>query len=247
MQPIKNFKALALEENQLWTYSNCPAQYDMAYEKKLIPTIPLTAQEYLGKITSRFFLNIMNGNILTPAELKKLWEQTCLKYSNLIPEDKVLEGLDKLLKMYRWAENLQLLIADVNIGYVLGFLDRSNYPINIRGVVPAIAYTPTKELELLVIDYGQTHTNPVKAQLSLKYTLWVMAIEQQMKRRLGIHIHNAKYDKDIYSYRDENDFMRLKKMIENVSFGIRNKVYYPRESIMCNNCIVSSVCRAWKG
>jgi hypothetical protein len=41
--------------------------------------------------------------------------------------------------------------------------------------------------------------------------------------------------------------VRAKESITAIVKGIQNKIYYPRESVMCAQCDMKLYCRAWRG
>lgn len=49
-------------------------------------------------------------------------------------------------------------------------------------------------------------------------------------------------DKQLSLYRDENEIKRLKSVLKGVSNGIRQEIFYPRQSFMCKTCPMMNYC-----
>ena len=237
-------RAKILSEEQLWSYANCPVQYDMAYNRKTIPKKPPMFSEYLQPVAAAFFANIMNGKILSGDELKRRWDNICKKNPS-IDMKKCLEGISKIMLMYRWAESVQLRILDIAVPFELLFHGQDDERYDIRGEIPVISVNQSNVPELLVIDWGDKHTNQVRTDMNLRYTLECYAYFKHTGKNLGIHVHNVKYSEDSFSYRGKFDYERLKKTVINIGHSIANNIYYPRENPMCVNCHASGACRSW--
>ena len=237
-------RAKILSEGQLWSYANCPVQYDMAYNKKTIPEKPPMFSEYLQPVAAAFFANLMNGKVLSGDELKRRWDSICNKNPS-IDMKRCVDGISKIMLMYRWAESIQLRILDIAIPFALLFHGDDNELFDIRGEIPVIAVNQSGVPELLVIDWGDKHSNQVRIDMNLKYTLDCYAYYHQSKKNLGIHLHNVKYSEDLYSYRGKFDYERLQKTVVNIGHSIVHDIYYPRENPLCVNCYVAGACRSW--
>jgi len=237
--------ATILNEEQLWSFANCPVQYDMAFNKKIIPKKPPMFGEHLQIVANAFFANLMNGKILSGDELKRKWDSVCNKHPE-IDSRKCIEGIGKIMLMYRWAERIQLRILDVSIPYVLLFRGKDNNELyEVADQIQTLAVTSGNSVELLVIDWSDKHTNQVRADMNLHYTLQCYAYYMKTKNNLGIHIHNVKHSTDIYSYRGKFDYERLKTTVLNIGHSIKNGIFYPRENPMCTSCYVAGACKSW--
>lgn len=237
--------ATILGEEQLWSFANCPVQYDMAYNKKTIPKKPPMFGEHLQTVANAFFTNLMNGKILSGDELKRKWDSVCNK-NPTIDSRKCIEGIGKLMLMYRWAENIELRILDVFVPYILLFKHNNGEDLfEVSGQIQTLAVTKGNSPELLVIDWGDKHTNQVRTDMNLHYTLQCYAYYMKTKKNLGIHVHNIKHNTEIYSYRGTYDYERLKTTVNNIGYSIKHRIFYPRENPMCVSCYVAGACKSW--
>ena len=237
-------RATILTEEQLWSFANCPVQYDLAYNKKTIPKKPPMFGEYVQIVANAFFSNLMNGKILSRDEVKRKWDSVCNK-NPTIDARKCVEGIGKLISMYSWAERIQLRILDIAVPYVLLFQGKDNSLYEVAGQIPTLALTKENVPELLVIDWSDKHTNQVRTDMNLHYTLQCYAYHNKTKKNLGIHVHNVKHNVEIYSYRGKFDYERLRTTVSNIGFSIKNGLYYPRENPMCVSCHAAGACKSW--
>lgn len=237
-------RATILTEEQLWSFANCPAQYDMAYNKQLIPKKPPMFSEHIQVVANAFYSNLMNGKILSRDEIKRKWDSVCTK-NPTIDSRKCVEGIGKLMSMYSWAERIQLRILDIAVPYVLLFKDKNNNLFEIAGRIHTLALTKENVPELLVTDWNDKHTNQIRTDMNLCYTLQCYAYYKKTGHNLGIHVHNIKHNTEIYSYRGKFDYQRLATTVNNIGFSIKNGLYYPRENPMCISCYSAGACKSW--
>ena len=236
---------LNLTENQLFNYIKCPIHYDTTYNKKFtLPEKP-TMNLLLKKIWNLFCINLVNGTVLSKAVLKNKWDIVCEKNPDIITESKCLAGLGALMKMYAWAEQEELRIADINIPYNISF-NRGRDSVNINGEIGAVAINAKNNLSLIDIDFNDRLTNQSMIDMKLKYTMDIYAMKALYNKDVGIRIHNIKHNKDWYSIRIPEDMERLKHTVLNVGYCINSKMFYPRESVFCLNCELLHYCKAWK-
>ena len=240
-------KIIQLSEEQVWSYVNCPVQFEMS-QRGIISIAPRTLKSYVNQVTKMFFANLMEGIVLDMQSLKKEWDKVWQQNSDFIDSKKGLQGYAALNSLYRWAESIQLRILDIMVPYALMFQSKnSDIVFEVRGEVPCISVNKANQPAILVMDYNDKHTDQARVDMNLKYTLEAMALKQQMGRSVGIHVRNTKHGTDTFSYRSDLDYERLRTTVTAVGFCIMNKIYYPREGPSCSSCNVMGACHSWTG
>ena len=235
---------VVLTEKQIWNYMLCPAHFEMA-QRKIVPEESPTLSYYINIIAKQFFVNLMDGVILTPDKLKKKWDIICQKNLDFLVHKKCIAGYAAISKMYSWAERVQLRILDVSVPYNILFRGRENQLITVKGEIPVIGINRGNKAEILKLDFGDKHTSQVRTDMNLKFTLQSLAYRKQTGRDIGIHVRNLKYEENIFSFRTEEDYKRLNRTIADISYSIEKELFYPREGLGCVTCNVAGACRVW--
>ena len=238
--------AYELTETQLFDYIKCPLRYDSQYNLKIVPENHPSFAQLLNVATSAFFFGLMNGKVMSTGLLKRKWDAVCEANQDIISPQKCLEGLSALLNMYRWAENEQLMISDLKIPFTYTGVPNVLISGEIEG---AIVPVKRKKFEILYMDYGYRYPDQALIDTKLKYTLdWVAFHDLFPKQKLaGIRIHHVKTSKDWYTVRAKEDILRLREAVRNIAVSIKNRLFYPRENVMCSSCDMKLYCRAWRG
>ena len=236
---------IKLTEDMIWSYANCPVQYDLIYNRKIIPPETITLRYYLMKVINYFFLNLMNGEVTEPSKLKDKWDLIWKENVDYIDSNKGIDGLSKIMLLYKWAEKEKLRILDMSIPYKINFIGKNNSIIELTGEIPVISINNSDVCELLYIDTGNALKEQLRLDMDLKFTLYSYVYYKQTGKQIGIKLHNLKQDKDLFSYRGKTDYQRLHKTIVNIAEAISNNIYYPRENIMCKTCLTAGACRMW--
>ena len=237
-------KIVTLSEDQIWSYANCPVQFEMA-QRNIIPTVPRTLKGYINQVAKMFFSYLMEGTVLSMQDLKKEWDKVWQQNSDFIDSKKGIQGYAALNSLYKWGEAVQLRVLDVMVPFALLFHGKDDITFDIRGNIPCISVNRANQPAVLIMDYNDKHTDQVRVDMNLKYSLNCLALKKQLGRNVGIHVRNTKYGTDTFSYRSETDYERLKTTVINVGFCIVNKIYYPREGPSCTSCSVMGACRSW--
>jgi len=239
-----NEKDITITEDQLWSYIACPVHYDLV-QKGIISEAPHTLTNFINQVARGFFSNLMDGVVISEDSLKQQWDEVWRANTDYIDDKKGIHGYACLIKMYRWAANVRLRILDVAVPYNILFQGREEQLIAVKGIIPVIAVTSNMKPEILVMDYGDKHTNQVRTDMNLRYTLQCLGFKQQSRALIGIHVRNLKHDTDTYSVRTQEDYLRLERTVTDVSWCIRNKLFYPREGLNCLSCDTAGACRFW--
>lgn len=237
-------KSGILSDKQMLTYIACPVKYETVYERELATEEYDSMPQLLNHVAMAFYTNLMNGKVLTTDELKRKWDKECELHSDFVTPRKCLSGIGKLIQLWKWACKEQLTICDVKVPIAHIFKGRNGEPIDVRGSIPVIAAQNGKPY-ILVTDFGDHYPDQTKIDMNLNYTLQSYITLKERGEAMGIRIHNVKNDKDFFAYRMDTDYERLKVTIANVAYGIKNKVFYPRESPLCSICSMKDYCRGW--
>lgn len=240
--------AMDLTEEELFDYIRCPIRFDAIRNKHIITGEENSMSKHLGRVAHWFFLRLMDGVVPATSKLKQKWDKLCEQHSDYLTSQKNLEGIDKLMKLYRWAEDEQLVIGDLDIPYEYAIKDEGDV-ISFRGEVSAIAQSLKRNSKpfLLYLDFGNKYPDQALLDMKLKYTLDSYAVAELTKKFLGIKVHHVKSGNDFYTMRQAQDYDRMKKAIANVAKSVHQKLYYPRENVMCSSCDMENFCRIWKG
>lgn len=235
---------LILSEKQLFDYIYCPAKYDMKYNKKIIIEDTFSINKILEKVSKFFYLYIMeNKKIPSFNIISNKFESLSKNYIDIISSKKYTDSLFQLKNFYNWACSNQIVVIDSDVKYML-----KHNNILIEGIMNPIAINKDKNLEFLITNFSSRYADQLESDTKLKYSIDMLAFNKTNKdnKIYATKIHNIKNNKDIITTRNDNDYKRLLKTIENVSCGINSGCYYPRESHMCQNCSYRYYCRGWK-
>lgn len=182
---------------------------------------------------------------MSTGEIKQRWDKCCENNPELITPQKCLDGLGLLMKMYRWAEKVQLRIIDQQMPYSIGIPSKDGGRIDFRGTIDTVAADTENNLYLLAMDYSKRYPEQSYLDMKLKFTLDSLALNTIYNKQVGIKIHHVKNEKDFYTMRKEDDFVRARISIANTVFAIDNDIFYPRETNFCTSCDLLHFCRAW--
>lgn len=235
---------MELNEEQLFKYMKCPIIYDAFFNKNIFINKDNTLTNLIDRISKSFYLNLMNGKILSADILKRKWDVVCK--DNNLNEHNCLEGLGLIVKLFRWASCEQLLIQDIDIPYNF-FVKCNKKIISFKGEISTIALDSNNNPYLLITDFSSKLPNQSVLDIKTKYTLDCYAYHKMYNKTLNIKVHHVKTDKDYYTTRGIDDFLRLENTIKNVAISINNNLYFPRESVFCSNCNFSNLCKVWHG
>ena len=238
--------AYELTETQIFDYIKCPLRYDSQYNLKIVPENHPSFAQLLNVATSAFLLSLMSNKVMSTGLLKRKWDIICEEHQDITSPQTCLDGLTALINMYRWAENEQLIVSDLKIPFTYAGVPNLFVTGEIEG---AIVPVKRKSFEILYLDYGYKYPDQALIDTKLKYTMdWVAFKTLYPKQRLaGIRIHHVKSAKDWYTVRAKEDFLRLREAVRNIAVSIKNRLFYPRENVMCSSCDMKLYCRVWRG
>lgn len=235
---------MRLTEQQLFDYIFCPCKYDLKYNYKIEIRDDVTINNILNQVVKYFYMYVLN-NLKTPTmnQLTTKYESLYKPYSDTINEKKYTEGLFLLRNFYNWACSNQIAVIDSDVRYLITHKD-----ILLEGVMNPIAINKDKRLEFLVMNFSSRIPDQLEVDTKLKYSIDMLAFNDSNKdhKVMAVKLHQVKSGKDMVTTRNQNDYDRLLSTIEGVANGIKNNIYYPRESHMCITCSYRNYCRGWK-
>ena len=237
-------KIFQISEVELFDYLRCPVYYQALHKKRLPFKNMPSFNTLLNRVASSFYLNLMDGRILPISTLKKKWDTICEQYMDIITPQKCLKGMGLLQKLYIWAEKEELRIADTNIPYVVSFNGKRSV-VEVKGEIGTVGVMKSGLYELLITDFSPKYPDQAAIDFRLKYTLDAYAFQLLFQKQIGVHIHHVETNKDFYTFRGRDDFKRLASSIDNIAFSMQNKLYYPRENVLCPSCEMKDFCKLW--
>lgn len=232
---------MQLTEQQLFDYIHCPAKYHIKYNMKIDLQEEVSLPKLLKKVSNYFFLNLLNGKLLSIEQLKKKWDSICEQYSQFLDNKKIITGWGYIIKLTQWAEQQQLCIGDVSAPYMIPLKD-----IQISGNIETILVTPSKKVELLTTNFSDKSLDQLSIDMQLKHGLDTLGFRHIYNSNPDIiKVYSVKYNETIFTNRIEPDITRVKDTIVNISKCIENNLFYPRESSFCNSCTAKQYCKYW--
>lgn len=230
---------IKLTETQLFDFMNCPAYFDTLYVKKLPAEERQSMSSLLSKVSSYFYLHLLNGKVCTLAELKKKWDSIC--EANGLSAKQALEGMGEVARFANWMGHEQPVVLDINTPYIIKVGD-----VELSGNLTPV-FKRGGEKELVVTDFSTKAPDQRLIDMKLKYTLDAYVCRELFQENIaGIRVHSVKHNKDFRTTRSEPDYDRLKSTIEGIGKAIKEEAFYARESFMCTNCPAFTYCRFWK-
>lgn len=231
-------KILKLRDQEVLDYIKCPNYFYLKYMSK----IPLdnfeTYKSLVDQVITAYMYNLMNGKVMSYKAMKKMWDNLADENPTILTDKKVLDGFGLINQVDRYCYDNKVIIADIDSPYQINF--KGN--IILTGKIGIIRYNGDK-LELFIVDTSQKQPDPFLLDMSLKYTMQLYGIKETSGYQLdGIHVYHVKSGREFYSMRSQKDFDRLKSLMENVGFAIRNEVFYPREDYLCSTCKFKVYC-----
>lgn len=232
---------MKLNEQQLFDYIYCPTRYDIKHEKRIDIQEPISMARLLGKVGKYFYVNLFNQKVCSTSELKNKWDSICKQYPDFIDQKEAIAGWGAIVNMYNWAAKEQLVIADIDTKYTI-VIDH----IELEGNMDPIIRNKKNKFELLSTNFSTKIPDPIEIDMKLKHTLDSYAFRALTQHDIdAIKVHHVRTDKDILSYRTEPDYRRLLSTIKSVEKGIEQKIFFPRETALCNTCTAKQYCRFW--
>lgn len=234
---------MRLTEQQMFDYMYCPAKYDMKHNRHIILAEEMTIPKILNQVCKYFYVYVLN-NRKTPTlnQLVNKYESIYKPYCDIISEKKYTEGLFLLRNFYNWACSNTIAVIDSDIKYMI-----THKNILLEGIMNPVAINKNKKLEFLLMNFSNKIPEQQELDMKIKHTIDIMAFNDSNKdhKIVATKVHHVKSGKDFITGRSQMDYDRLTATMENVAKGIENKIFYPRETPLCNSCAYRHYCRGW--
>lgn len=230
---------IKITETQLFDWMNCPALFEMKYVKQL----PITAKKQtvstlLGKVSSYFYIQLLNGKVCSLAELKRKWDSIAETHS--LSQKEVLEGMHEIAKFGNWMGHEQPIVLDINTPYTIVIGN-----VEIQGNLLPV-FKKEDGVELVHTDFSKRIPDQRLVDLKLKYTLDAFVYQELYGKPVnGIRVHSVKNDKDLRTTRMQPDFDRLISTVTGIGKAIEAGAYYTRENLLCGSCPALQYCGFW--
>lgn len=230
-----------ITEQELFDYIFCPAKYHMKYIMKIDIQDPISMPKLLNKVAKYFYMNLLNGKVCSINEIKSKWDSVCMQYPHFVDSKKSINGYGLIISLLKWAGNEEIIIGDVDQNYKILMGN-----VEVFGTIETILVRKDRRFELLYTNFADKDPDQLEIDQKLKYTLDALAFKVMHDRAIdGIRIHSVKADRNLVTYRTDPDFERLQTTVSNVARAIDEKIFYPRESHLCNTCTARELCRYW--
>ena len=235
---------MLITEQQFFDYIKCPVLYDLKYNRGFYLNDTPSIKHILEKASIAFYNQALNTRKAPSFNfLTQKYESLFKPYIGIIPAKKYNEGLFLLRNFYNWANSKRIVVIDSSAKYTL------TYKGNIlEGIMNPISINEKNILEFLIINYSYRKPEQSNIDRKLKYTIDMLAYnESNQDNIVATKIHHCKSNTDYVTTRNKIDNDRLYATLDNVCKGIEKEIFYPRESIMCDQCLYKNICRGWKG
>lgn len=233
-----------LTEDQLMDYMYCPVYYGIRYNSKLRAERAVTMPKLVQRVINAFCMKLMNGEVMRPDIMKRKWDMLCKEHEAVMTLEKIREGMGHLFRFYKWAERTELRVAAMSEPYTIRQkLEGKDY-LEYHGSLGIIAVNQYDKPENLKFWFATRLPDQADLDLSIKTTLDHVGFESIYKQPLtGTRMHHLRKDKDFYTTRDSASAKeRVLAVTKNVFRAIRNDIWYPHESPMCQTCQVRDFC-----
>lgn len=239
---INKLGEIHITEQQLFDYMDCPTLYDIRYNSSLNIPYHITQHKLMSQVMRYFFVRIQSGVIPTYKELQRKWDSICLEHKDVIDNNKNVSGWQKIVNLVSYAQGIKAAVGDVSIQYAIDVKD-----VTLHGTIDQVLIDPsTRKIELFYPNFTDKEFDKYTIDTHLKYTIDALAFKLIYSQPIdGIHIYTAKTNQNCYTYRGEEDFLRLKTTIYNIGHAIVNQSFYPRESTLCSSCPGKVYCKYW--
>jgi len=230
-----------LTEQQLSEYIQCPAKFDIVYNKKIEIEEPINLTKLLSKAIKFFYVNLFNEKVISLNELKSKWDSICRMHPTYIDADKNIKGWSMLTNVYNWAAENKIYIADIDTSYKIVYQD-----VALTGNMEPILVTKNKKYEILYTNFANRVPDQMSLDMNLKLTINSCAFKEVHRKEIeGVKIYVAKNNSIMLSKRSAVDYRRLESTVKAVAESVKHNIYYPRESTLCQGCAARPYCRYW--
>ena len=235
-------RLIELTEEQLEQYIRCPNLFYIRSVNGILSKKQTTIRSITEKYRDRMFYTLMDGKIPDIDSVLIEFSKECMEHKYPVTHRDVQKASNQLVILFNWLVSNRVQIGDIGTPFEITF---PNANVIIKGTFGAIRYVNDK-LELLSVDFSTRDPSQDLVDISIRYTLQAYAVHKLVRKYdlSCIHVLTVRYNRvqELLSYRDRTSFERLEKTVQSVATGLRNSVFYPRETFECMQCPVRSYC-----
>lgn len=258
--------------DEIHTYLACPLKYQMQHIDKMgsTPIKAVLYKKAIHKTIYHYFFAAMNGWIPKLSQMKdkwaNVWEETMGDGRNPIddllsvrlpkmenhkgrtfqrpPEDKMrIAGLEMIHNFYHFNKDNPGNIIAVDMDYrvpIGGLIVTGKFEL-IREIVDS--QDGKRYIEIVDFKTTDDAVDPFLIKNDFNLTIASYAFRNLFQATEDrVKYHYMKTGKDIIIQKNENDFKRMKAVINGIAEAIKGGHFYPRQSFMCKTCEMKDLC-----
>lgn len=232
-----------LTEDQLFDYLFCPVYYGIRFNSKIKVERAVTMPKLVQRVINAFCMKLMNGEVMRMDIMKRKWDMLCKENPIVMTPEKIREGYSHLNRFYLWAAKNELRIATMGDPYVIRQKIGADY-LEYHGSLGLVMVNQHNQPENLKFWFATRLPDQADLDLALKTTLDHVGFQSLYKTPLlGTRVHHLRKDKEFYTVREPKIAEeRVLSVTRNVFKAIKNNIWYPHETLMCQTCQVRDFC-----
>ena len=228
---------MVLTEKAFFDFLYCSLYFYCKYGLK-VPLNHINALNNCIMGTIKFFYSgLLNGQVKTYKQIQSKWDALASEAG--LDNKQLIVGWGKVVKIIEWSKANQIIVGDVNCKYTYSSTNHT-----IEAQIDFVLIHKNHDIEILYFDLSDRRLNELDEHKKLKYALDYFGFEKLYgKSPTRIKIYQPKHDEEIIIQLLQDDQRRLTSVIQNVGESIKQKLYVPRETFLCNSCLAKSYCR----
>jgi CRISPR/Cas system-associated exonuclease Cas4 (RecB family) len=256
--------------DEFHTYLHCPLKQKFQFVDgiQMPSSLSVEFKKAVHKTILYFFHCASNGWVPKPAQMKDKWAQHweeasgntvsgiadllvtsqslhSSRHSMKSPEHEKLKrlGFEMVHNFYHYNKDNPGNIIGVDMDYriPIGNLTILGKFELIREIVDA--EDGKRYIEIVDFKTNADHIDPFLVKNDFNLTVASYAFRNLFQSKEDrVKYHYLKTGRDIIIQKTEQDFKRMKSIIDGVYIGIQNKLHYPRQTHMCKTCEHKELC-----
>jgi CRISPR/Cas system-associated exonuclease Cas4 (RecB family) len=246
---------------QLYDYLDCPLKFSIKHVAKLDldNNINIAFSKTVHEVIYNFWYRILDNKPMSEVDIYNKWASTWATRSEFdINEHMIASKASHTNEIAKLGQRGATMIhnfykdASKNIGIPLAINQDFEVPIGqhiLSGkfeLVREVIEQERRRIEITDYRTGQTSPDQFTLDNDLYLTVQVYAFRKLFEaHERDVFYYFLKDDKKIKVKRNLHDFARLSRMVDFIVTSIENRVYYPRQSFQCKQCMYKSICENW--
>lgn len=226
-----------ISEQMLFNYLKCPLIYDFA--QKGIKSNTTSFNKLVYSVVKNLYLSTLEETYRSINPLQRKWDK--IAPENNLNQKKALEGWGCIINAYNYITHSNIRFSDVDASYEI---EIPGTKVLLRGQLDPFIDKGT-HIEILISHFNKKHPEQGDINKRLKHTIDAYAIKQMYGKDVIIKYKNFVTGIETCTTRSTRDFNRLSLILKNVATALENDVFYPSETIICNNCDYVELCGKW--